>query len=507
MTKRFVDSEGSVAGAVFDVHAAALGNRSYRRVFFTGYAQIVLYSLEPNETLPLESHCEAAQFLNVVSGQGRVFIGEDNTTIKPNDTVAIMPGAPHRVVNESEQGDPLRMWSVYTAPQFLENRVDERQPVRAGLPVMELGEGFERGLVINEVEGDNDHVCLTRDGTPVCGHTHDLDTLKKWLLFGTCEGGEMCPVCADEATPIQLNIPRLRRKKKETKGTEENVDTWAPIRPRTSTRGKPTVVVSVVKEDPRQHPWAGEDKKNPKKFALAGIAPWAIEGIPYESMKKPTQGVHLILQAGGPYVFNTKKVLAKYPFYFTKSIVGGMGIAQRDNLALRSSPAEATNRGKATLFLTAPNTPGLWVAYYQCTRFNNMGGPVSVHPAGQPPVFTAGDSMVLRDEASGTFSVMSKGSDSIRAGLDFDTALAAVGACVRTQFVFTVDGKVDCTTIVPEEDCNATTEDCPFHDDEPAVLFCGGGTARYCDHIHPLGELRQWLQSNDTDALCPTCAK
>ncbi len=445
MSKRFVDSEGSVVGAVLDAHVAAMRNQAYRRVLFTGYAQVVLYSLEPNETLPLESHCEVAQLLNVVAGNGRVFIGEDNSSIKTHDTVVITPGTPHRVVNTSESGAPLKMWSVYTAPQFFEDRVDERQPTRAGNPATQLS--------------------------------------------------------------IQFKIPRLlpRRKKKEPKGTVENVDTWASMRPQMSTRGVPTVLVSMVKEHPRKHPWNGYDKRNKKKYALAGVNPFPIEGIPHESMKKPAQGVHLVLEAGGPYIFNTKKVLGEYPFYFTKSIEGGKGFATRDNLALSSIPDEATNRGKARLSLTAPITPGLWVAYYQCTKFNNMGGPVSVHPPGQPPVFTAGDSMVLRDTTSGTFSVMIRGRDSIHTGLDFDTALATVGACIRTQFVFTVDGKVDCGTIVPQEDCNTTMEECPHHDDEPAVLFHGGSDTRYCDHIHPLGELRQWLQSNDTVALCPTC--
>lgn len=499
--QRFTGERGEDTALVFDGKAQALENNLYRRVVATNSVQIVLYSLELGEVLPLESHCNATQILHVATGKATVYIAEERTKAAEGDVVVVTPGTPHRIMNASKS-NVLKMWSVYTAPQFKNDRVDERQPRRkiaTGAPVMALGRGFAPRTTINETEGG---VCIAVNGSAVCGHSHEsLTELKAWLL-AKADTAALCPKCEVEASIVGFTIPRLLPRRRKKKGREQNVTTWHALHPFQRSSGS-SVKFSVVTENPKKHPWAGFTSKNNKKYALAGITPYAIDGLSYEDMKKPRQGVHLVLEHAKSYEFSTKKIPEKFPLYITESIFGGEEAAE-DPLAIPGQlPKGGATKRSDTLIFTAVMKPGLHVAYYQCTKFQNMGGPITVHAQGEIPVFTAGDSaMVLQNVEDGTFTVMLKGAVDHRSGLDFDSALSAVGARVRRDWALAVGG-LHCKTIVPAEDESASGDECPHHADEPAILVRAHTGTRFCKHVHTLGELMQRLESNP---LSP-CAK
>lgn len=51
----------------------------------------------------LHRHVVSEEFYHVVSGRGRMTLGDDVFAIAPGDTVAIPPGTPHRVANPGDE--------------------------------------------------------------------------------------------------------------------------------------------------------------------------------------------------------------------------------------------------------------------------------------------------------------------------------------------------------------------------------------------------------------------
>ena len=103
---------------VADIAAAARKNRHYRRVLFTnGDTQIVLMSIEPSESIPLEVH-DGAQWFFTVAGRGRVTYGHRRSKqLTPGSAVLVSSGMPHVVKVARGARDPLQLYTIYCPPQ------------------------------------------------------------------------------------------------------------------------------------------------------------------------------------------------------------------------------------------------------------------------------------------------------------------------------------------------------------------------------------------------------
>lgn len=480
-----------------DVAALAIANTDYRKVVSTTSVQVVLYALRPSETLPMETHRDGTQILHVVRGSAKVFIGDKSGNVLAGGIVVLSPGTAHRV--KPYGGADLKMWSVYTSPEFAPDRVDKRQPAtaRTNESVFALGRGFAPGMTIDVADGGG--VCIAQYGTPVCEHTHtDLNALTKRLTADVCSIA--CPTCDAE---VGAHFPRLRKKKKKkttTRPSGENVAEWLILRPQPSTRGV-SGAISVVKEDGDKHPWAGETDGTNMKYALSATIPLAVKGLE-ETAKGAHQGVRLLLEQYDQHAFSTKNVPTKYPFYITSGAVLGGYAPKIDPLRLKDDGIPEAGGTKNTpgkmIAFTVPEKTGVNVWSYQCTQYKAMGGPISVYAHDTRPVFNPKDNtIVLQNIHTNAFVIMKEGVDDHVTGLDFDAMLQATHMVQSAVPAFRA-GALSCATIVPRKSNISAVSD----DSEPAVLLRSG--RRVCDHVHTLGNLKQRLAAR-ADSPCINC--
>jgi mannose-6-phosphate isomerase-like protein (cupin superfamily) len=99
-----------------NVEQDTLDNTNFRKVLYTGkHSQLVLMSLKPNEEIGLETHPENDQFLRFEGGKGKVFIDDNEYSVKDGDAVIVPAGAKHNVVNVSDS-EELKIYTIYSPP-------------------------------------------------------------------------------------------------------------------------------------------------------------------------------------------------------------------------------------------------------------------------------------------------------------------------------------------------------------------------------------------------------
>lgn len=96
-------------------------NKYYRNTLWTGeYLQVVLMSINVNESIGLEVHPDHDQFIRIEQGQGMVMMGDskDNLDFKRavgTDFAVIVPaGKWHNIVNTGNV--PIKLYTVYAPP-------------------------------------------------------------------------------------------------------------------------------------------------------------------------------------------------------------------------------------------------------------------------------------------------------------------------------------------------------------------------------------------------------
>ncbi len=109
-----------------------LENEDYRRVLYTDrQMQLVLMTLKPGETIPLESHDDTTQFIRVEHGIAHVqWIREEDGTVigrqlEDGDVVIIPAGTDHFIENVNEDMD-LKLYTIYTPPEHQPETILER---------------------------------------------------------------------------------------------------------------------------------------------------------------------------------------------------------------------------------------------------------------------------------------------------------------------------------------------------------------------------------------------
>lgn len=93
-------------------------NESHESVVATtkGQLQLVLVTLLPLESIPMETHSAATQMTRVESGRARITLDGKTITLEAGEAVWIPSGVKHLIVNASDR-EKLRLSTVYSPPQ------------------------------------------------------------------------------------------------------------------------------------------------------------------------------------------------------------------------------------------------------------------------------------------------------------------------------------------------------------------------------------------------------
>lgn len=106
---------------VFDIDEETRENNNFRTAIWTGQnMQITLMQIDTNSEIGLEKHDTHDQFLKVVQGRGRVFMGKSEESVEylgeveRGYAIVIPAGYWHNLKNSG--GHPLKLYSIYAPP-------------------------------------------------------------------------------------------------------------------------------------------------------------------------------------------------------------------------------------------------------------------------------------------------------------------------------------------------------------------------------------------------------
>jgi mannose-6-phosphate isomerase-like protein (cupin superfamily) len=109
-------------GFVDNIEAITLANENFRTVLYTDdRLQLVVMHLQPREDIGEEVHT-LDQFLRVESGKGTVVLDGEERGIENGTAIVIPAGVRHNVTN-TENSEPLKLYSIYTPPQHEQGTV------------------------------------------------------------------------------------------------------------------------------------------------------------------------------------------------------------------------------------------------------------------------------------------------------------------------------------------------------------------------------------------------
>ena len=107
---------------IFNIDHAARMNQNFRTTLWTGRdLQLTLMSIPVRGDIGVEMHDDVDQFIRVVSGRARVYMGncpghlEAMADVDGSDAIIIPAGTWHNIVNIG--GRPLKLYSVYAPPK------------------------------------------------------------------------------------------------------------------------------------------------------------------------------------------------------------------------------------------------------------------------------------------------------------------------------------------------------------------------------------------------------
>ncbi|NCT55459.1 cupin domain-containing protein [bacterium] len=110
-------------GYTDNIEELTLKNTNFRQVLFTGkHTQLVLMCLKPGEEIGKEIHHNLDQFFRFEKGQGKVIIGEVETSVKDGSAVIVPGGAEHNIINTSSTED-LKLYTLYSPPNHKDGTI------------------------------------------------------------------------------------------------------------------------------------------------------------------------------------------------------------------------------------------------------------------------------------------------------------------------------------------------------------------------------------------------
>jgi len=108
-----------------------LKNISYRRVILTNkHLQLVLMTLQPGETIPLEIHKTLDQFIRVEHGVLNGKIEGKEFKLKNGEFVIVPAGERHVFWNNSSHKKSVHLFTLYSRPNHPSQRIQKRQPYK-----------------------------------------------------------------------------------------------------------------------------------------------------------------------------------------------------------------------------------------------------------------------------------------------------------------------------------------------------------------------------------------
>lgn len=111
-------------GYYINLEQETTANNAFRRVLYTGrYSQLVLMSLEPEQSIGFETHGND-QFFRFEAGNGIVTIDGNEYEVGDGDCVIVPAGAKHNVSNTSTE-EALKLYTVYSPPHHMKATVHE----------------------------------------------------------------------------------------------------------------------------------------------------------------------------------------------------------------------------------------------------------------------------------------------------------------------------------------------------------------------------------------------
>ena len=81
-----------------------------------GQLQLVLVTLQPLESIPMETHNDGTQMTRVESGVAHITLDGEKVTVATGEAVWIPSGTKHLIVNASDR-EKLRLSTIYSPPQ------------------------------------------------------------------------------------------------------------------------------------------------------------------------------------------------------------------------------------------------------------------------------------------------------------------------------------------------------------------------------------------------------
>ena len=304
--------------------------------------------------------------------------------------------------------------------------------------------------------------------------------------------------------PSVRYLPHIAAHKRKT--AAEGV-TWVDAIP--TPGGLSAVEVSVAKENPNQHPWAGRGYAT--KYALR------------VGSDAPRQGLRLWLAAGETYVFEAPTVPSKHPFHVGTDAQGGPEAAEASRLS------RAIHSGVSPPVMSyRPELGHSWwtgSAYYQCTKHRSMGGEIAIYRAAVASPMLLDDEtgkVLMHDTSTGECVVVAPfgTTDEEERFATLGAAFRHIGLKVKTPAIFRLGDEISPDN--PDLCCAALTRE--GGDDEaaasavgsasddidqhaPVVLVSADGT-HHCNHVHSASDLRAWLQIHkpaSSRQVCPMC--
>ena len=105
-----------------NIEQRTLDNDDFRRVLYTGHhLQLVLMTLQPGDEIGAEVHDDRDQFFRIEEGEGAIDIDGVANAVRDDFAVIVPAGARHNVRNTGDK--PLRLYTIYAAPEHLDGVV------------------------------------------------------------------------------------------------------------------------------------------------------------------------------------------------------------------------------------------------------------------------------------------------------------------------------------------------------------------------------------------------
>lgn len=104
---------------ITNIHQECQNNNSFRKILFTSsFQQIVVMSVDPMCDIEFEIHPDNDQFINIDSGSGVLFIGENKEQVYKlsKGSAFIVPKNTYHQIFNFSQDEKLKLFTIYSPP-------------------------------------------------------------------------------------------------------------------------------------------------------------------------------------------------------------------------------------------------------------------------------------------------------------------------------------------------------------------------------------------------------